>query len=172
MKPGRGRLKGNAFERKVAADICAAFGMPAKQCYRTPLSGGHPYGDTGDLVVGPRLAKRFPYLVECKHRRNWNVEDLFTGSANLCLWLSSVAGRAKQAGRWPLLVVRGNRTLTIAVYAHLRSSALAELAHYAQLQLAPMPGKYLQVWHALEWKTFLRLACPEGSARGNAVGAL
>jgi len=115
VKPGGSRVKGSAFERHVAAMICKAFGVPKSECYRTPLSGGHPYGDTGDLVLGPQLLARWPALVECKHRRGWRVEHLLVPSREMEQWLGRLHSRAIALGRIPVLVVRGNRTAIYAV---------------------------------------------------------
>lgn len=79
-----GRTKGNGFERQVAKMVVTAFacfGVKTKECYRTPLSGGHLHAsqyDPGDLVISKRLRKYFPFKVECKFYRNIRLWPLFT----------------------------------------------------------------------------------------------
>ena len=77
MKAGGGKIKGNAFERKVAAHIVSAFaeyGITKEDCYRTPSSGGHKYAknsDPGDLVISEKLRKLgFRWHVEGKHHKS------------------------------------------------------------------------------------------------------
>ncbi|MDE2101327.1 MAG: hypothetical protein KGL39_29035 [Patescibacteria group bacterium] len=122
MRPGGGRDKGSAFEREVAAAVANAFGVPRTQCYRTPLSGGHPFGDKGDLVIGPALLPRFPYCVECKRVRSFDLTRLmmpWSARAKKKSWLENKfieqAIRQAQSPIRPLLVVRADHQFALAI---------------------------------------------------------
>jgi len=78
MKPGGGRRKGKRFERKVVAIMREAFDLDVKDCYRTPLSGGHfaaSKEDPGDLFLGQvfQMSMPKPLCIECKNSKNFNI---------------------------------------------------------------------------------------------------
>lgn len=80
MRPGGSKSKGNAFERLVATTIrkdLEEFGIDAKDIFRTPGSGGHPYCDDCDLMISDRLLPVIPFVVECKHEKQLTVGGLF-----------------------------------------------------------------------------------------------
>ncbi len=110
--PGR---KGHRFERDVAAMVCAALGLSKDQCYRTPLSGGHGFSakqDPGDLVILPKLLRRFPFVVECKHEKDASVAPFFDDEGDRRKkekeWMDQVISAAENAKvvRNPLLVFK------------------------------------------------------------------
>lgn len=120
MKAGRGREKGSTFERKLAGDIVEVTGCEKRECYRTPLSGGHPFACPSDLQMSERLRKAFPFSLEAKHRKNWRLDQLFTGNKEFESWLiqsSDAASSDNQIGVKvsPLVVVRANFGNTYAV---------------------------------------------------------
>jgi hypothetical protein len=111
----RSRDKGNEHERKVAKLILAAVGPPfcAKDCYRTPLSGGHPHADGGDLCISPALRKIVPFTVESKHDKSWRVYFAFTGNKLMQNWMDQAIRQEndpRAEGRTLLLVMSGNNT--------------------------------------------------------------
>jgi hypothetical protein len=126
MKPGMGRLKGNAFERQAAALIVCAFkdfGITKKDVYRTPGSGGHRYAsktDPGDLVISPKLRKLFPFSTECKSYARVRLAQflypvrLWKKSWKCQKWLlqlrQATEKQSADAGEWliPLLVFKEN----------------------------------------------------------------
>lgn len=105
--------KGHGFERLVAKMVANALGVSAKDCHRTPLSGG--YHVKGDIVVDHTLRKRFPYTVECKHSKSWNIGHLLPVSATMARWLAQAQEQAKVEEQTPLLVLRGHCTPIFAV---------------------------------------------------------
>lgn len=103
--------KGKEFERFVARAVLAdAPGFGKKDCYRTPLSGGHPFGETGDLVISPGLRKFFPFVVECKHRKDWGPGVMFQPRKEERSWILQVLRATRKNDFAPLLVMRGNAT--------------------------------------------------------------
>lgn len=114
----RSRNKGNAFERKVAKLIITAAGegFSNKDCYRTPLSGGHPFAGSSDLVMRKRLRRIAPFCVECKHYKGWKLEHMFRLTSVVKGWHKQVllAVEADRYKRMPLLVVRGYGGLIFA----------------------------------------------------------
>jgi len=93
--------------------IRKTFSAGAKDCYRTPLSGGHH--EKGDIVMGEALRRRFPYLVECKHSKAWTLAHVLPMSKLMNQWLEQTFEEAKIEQRTPLLVLRGNYTTTYVV---------------------------------------------------------
>jgi len=125
MKKGGGRGKGSSFERAVAKMVLKTFpGFSAKDCYRTPLSGGHfaaSKNDPGDLVMSPKLRQLFPFSVECKSYKELPLETfwlpetkrkgLINGWLKQCVKACNGSFDKKQPGDqlYPLLIMKGNR---------------------------------------------------------------
>lgn len=143
------RNKGNAFERKVAADICKAAGVLREECYRRPLSGGHPIAGPSDLVLSNALLKRFPFSVEAKHHKGWTLDETFKMSARVRSWLKQTEDAAVKSRLRPLLVMRGNFTVTACAFL---DDAPEESRQSAFLCL-PRDGK--PAWVVCEWSSFL-----------------
>lgn len=145
------RNKGAAFERDIAHRIRDRFGLTAKDVYRTPLSGGHPFGDAGDLVMSEAAVRAFPFLIECKHVKRWHpglllntpmseLELAYRAQARAALRRS--VGRGK---RWPMVVVMGDRT---AIYCSAPREATLHL---------PLP--FIDTgdgWRTFDFRDFLR----------------
>lgn len=113
----RSKTKGSSFERLVAKRICAAFDVSARECYRTPMSGGHKFAGKADLIIGPKLRKRFPFVVECKHTKIWQPGDMLFPTKHELSWVAQVlTASSRSKGRWPLLVMRGNHTKVFAAF--------------------------------------------------------
>jgi len=61
--------KGKRFERQIVESIRKEFGLTKFQCYRTPVSGGHPYTAKSDVIFYPEeLWKEIGLFIECKFR--------------------------------------------------------------------------------------------------------
>jgi hypothetical protein len=170
MRPGGGRAKGHAFERQVAKLIIKAFarfGIKKVDCYRTPLSGGHRFAckkQPGDLVISARLAKLFPFCVECKNNERWEMWHFVSGLQEDSIeskWLRQAL--AETTGkRHPLLVFKKNNIPAFcALRLHdlhsvplllpmrlLQSKAFLE---FEQDPTADVP----RVWRILEFERFL-----------------
>jgi hypothetical protein len=126
MKKGGGRQKGSKFERdcaKAIIDTFACKGITAEDCYRTPGSGGHRFAkktDPGDLVCSRRLAKLWPYAVECKFYAKVELRWLMQSNVKEGLfsswWAQAVAATPKD--RRALLVFRQNRDEPYAMFAY------------------------------------------------------
>lgn len=123
------RNKGNAFERQVAAlmiEALAPLNPTKKEIYRTPMSGGHPYAQRGDLIIDQRLQPYCPFVVEAKHHKDWwpgvmmgpplrKQEEEWIAQAK-----EATAIAAKQLpGLLPLLVMSGNFTGVYVAGPHL-----------------------------------------------------
>jgi hypothetical protein len=158
-----GRNKGKAFERRIAKDILKAFpNFRPKDCYRTPMSGGHPFADSGDLCVSPALQKLFPFVCECKHYRSFSLRDLLPPTKQFSSWIWQARGAAVKMDRPWLLIVRGNNTPIYAIVGmeHMRARALAKvlqegttvLHHSWWMTLTGPPGRHYLV---ARWPDFL-----------------
>lgn len=125
----RSKQKGSDFERLVAKMVLSAFGkeFTQKDCFRTPMSGGHPFADGGDLVISPRLREVFPFVVECKHDKTWRPDMFFSLTKLVTNWLNQARAEEKDEraeGRSLLLVMRGNNT---DIYCVARLATIAQL---------------------------------------------
>ena len=118
MNKGGGRIKGSHFELETAKAIVKAFndlGITAKDCYRTPGSGGPRFAkktDPGDLVLSPKQREYFPFAIECKFYREISLDSLMTPCVRkgqfLSWWKQAVAATPADAGVHTLLVFRQN----------------------------------------------------------------
>jgi len=106
------KRKGSTFERLVAACILKAAGkqFTKKDCYRTPMSGGHPYAGESDLIISKKLREYFPFVVECKHRKTWTESHVFKMTGDMKEFITQVltAASKDKFSRAPLLIVRGH----------------------------------------------------------------
>ncbi len=129
-KTFRSGAKGHAFENKVAKQIVAELGddfeVTRQDCYRTPLSGGHRFArgkDPGDIVISPRFRILFPFLVECKHDKRFDVHHLFhPAERRKSTWMEdhfinqAVQQVDPSSYNVPLVIVRGNLGDTFVFY--------------------------------------------------------
>jgi len=121
MKPGGGRGKGNAFERKVAQTICKTLGREKSECYRTPSSGGHRYAkksDPGDLVMSADLRRILPFHIECKHYRKVELWHLLPRTRKrswvFFRWIQqAIDATPSGSGLSPMVVFKGNGKMPI-----------------------------------------------------------
>ena len=164
----RSRVKGSTFERKVASMILRAAGsaFAKKDCYRTPMSGGHPHAGESDLVISPKLQTFFPYCVEIKHRKTWRPDRVWRAKADEAEFLNQVidASRRDEFGRKPLVVIRGNAT---EIFAMAKYNSLLKWTPPPQF-----PGRILLFQHrGVWWGMFLFINMLEVLARktGNTV---
>ena len=136
MRKGGGRAKGNGFENKVAKIIVAAFAeyhITQRDCYRTPLSGGHRFAkheDPGDLVISKKLRVIFPFHVECKFYKDvnlrpfWDPQKKWKPSWLPGQWLKQATDACKKSSiGMPMLVFKSNgEQILAAVPLKLRNS--------------------------------------------------
>jgi len=130
MSGRHSREKGANFERLVAKMVTDALGGSRKDCYRTPMSGGHHSAANGDLVVSAAFAERFPFRVECKHHKDWHPGRFFALTKNEEAWLDQ-AEEARTASCAPLLVMRGHAT---PIFVAVRSADIP-----SRVDLTPYP---------------------------------
>ena len=80
-KKTNGKAKGNVFERKIAKIMTEWTGIKFE---RVPASGGlHWKKDNrvyGDIVCND---PDFPFVIECKNREKWKMDNVFKGSAEV-----------------------------------------------------------------------------------------
>jgi len=155
-------VKGALFERMVAKKIHAAAGPQYKKekCFRTPRSGGHHAQGYGDVQVSKRLRRVFPFVVECKHWKDWSVDKLFKDGAQLANFLAQASEGAVRAKKrynltlFPLLVVRGNNTPILCVFpkALLERDGNSKWSGFK----APLPRVMLHGWVACLFDSFLQ----------------
>lgn len=152
----QGRLKGNAFERRVSKVIVAVAGegYSKERCYRTPLSGGHAQYGEGDIQMTKKLGRAFPFAIECKHYKHWHTGHLFKFTKQLRDFLEQAEEGSRKALarfnkiRYPLLVVSGNGTGIYCVFPVLLMRE--------GLRIKPPILKMRHGWAAANFENFLR----------------
>jgi hypothetical protein len=159
----RSKNKGSTFENVISKTVCQYFEAEREECYRTPLSGGHPFGDTGDLVIGTKLFKQFPFVVECKAYQDWKPGVMFSPNVREMGWLNQVSRASAQSPRQglPLLVIKGNFA---GIFACLREGDGLKL--FPKLSMLgnrlyfrrEMPKGGFQRWMMIPWEDFLTVA--------------
>jgi hypothetical protein len=157
----RSRDKGNTFERKVAKEIVAAAGrlFKAKDCYRTPQSGGHRFAGKSDLRISPSLQAILPFCVECKHHKDVRTHHFFEFTAKMTSFHQQVLASAAKEELAPMLVVRGGDKQQ---YASMPIEAARAWAHGLEFDGSDMkPVLHYQAegkhWIAIQWANFLKL---------------
>ena len=122
MRKGGAKAKGSSFENKTAKQILKAAGnqFTRTDCYRTPISGGHPFASKNhpsDLVLSKKLRKVFPFSVECKHYKKLELQHFFTRQGDFLKWIDQ-AMKATENSRVavePMIVFRWNLSRTYCI---------------------------------------------------------
>lgn len=139
------RVKGSSYERKIALGLMGWFGGVWK---RTPLSGGwskgSDYGVSGDLVC----TLKNPFHIECKHREQWQLDDLITGTrargtCSLMDWWEQACREAPRSPKkkWPILIFHRNRG---GHFVMLREEHFARLDKGGTAQFIPAMRFYME----------------------------
>lgn len=108
-KVGRhSKTKGSNYELAIAKILTAWWGAPF---HRVPASGGLHWNASmnvsGDIITIPEAG--FPFVVECKKREEWTLENAFLNNKEIKLWWSQVVGDARETGKIPMLIFSRNR---------------------------------------------------------------
>lgn len=91
-----GRKKGKRFERQVVKLMREAFELGVKDCYRTPLSGGHfaaSKEDPGDIFLGQEFQRSMPrpLCIECKNAKNFEISRFWSRDIENMSWAETKA---------------------------------------------------------------------------------
>ena len=73
-------------------------GLDAKDCYRTPMSGGHKHAGQGDLQISKRMRRLFPFLVECKFYKKIPLMQILSSGPTAILsgWINQARRSEKR----------------------------------------------------------------------------
>lgn len=154
-----GRRKGSGFERDVAALILKHAGnkFSKKDCYRTPLSGGHRFAretDPGDLMMSPALTKRFRFTVECKRYKEIRYEHFISpipaSSWQEFAWLKQAID-ATTTGHSTMLVMQANRGEIFCVIPYDIWDDFDTSANWSEFVYA------MRGWVLIHFETFLKV---------------
>jgi len=112
------KRKGSKFQRVIAKELGIWWNNDPKSFHSTPSSGGLRWKTdvaktAGDIVT----SEDFPWVVECKNRESWHLEDLFKVPPNKSkVWefwrqLTHDVSRLKEAGtnKARMLILKRNR---------------------------------------------------------------
>lgn len=158
MGAKRPHKKGSDFERKIAKQIREAFaplGFHDEDCRRTPLSGGHPFGEKTDLILSDPMLEYFPFAVEMKFHASWNCHRVIENQQREWDWIEKTrsscsvsirqrveALRRKRITFYPLLIMKGNFT---KVYGALPAKTFESL-----FGNSPLDCPKIFFWHLAE----------------------
>lgn len=154
------KAKGAGFERVLVKDIIKVFKLTNKRdCYRTPLSGGHHANrQAADIFISPEFQPRFPWVVEAKHWRAFHVGKFLslTGEQTKCF--TQVTDTAERANNDPMVKGLHYRPVLV-VKANFAEPYAAFPAQYITEAVWYTPHVYFSVlgyeWVAVAWATFL-----------------
>jgi len=138
MKPGQGKNKGSNFEREVGRYISLwlSNGERDDLASRTECSGGKftatGKGSPGDLNSSHPICYPFfeAVLVECKCWASLGLYDFLMGRGELLLALKKTVEQAEKIQKYPLMVVRQNRSHDLFIGPPLPCFESLPVAHY------------------------------------------
>lgn len=110
----KSKRKGASFELETAKLLGKWWGF---DFHRVPASGGLHWKGSNNVVgdiVAP-LEADFPFVVECKKREEWTLENLFLNNKDIKNWWGQVVGDAKESNKIPMLVFTRNRAKTFVM---------------------------------------------------------
>lgn len=129
MRPGGGKAKGSAYERRVCKDLSLwlSNGKRDDLLWRSAMSGGRATigggkglkraAQAGDISGVDDAGIRFTteFYVECKHLRDLQIDKfVICGTGVLSdVWLDA-ARKAKRVDKFPIVIAKQNRLPTIA----------------------------------------------------------
>lgn len=154
--------KGAGFERVLVKDIVRVFGLTNKRdCYRTPLSGGHHANrQAADLFISAEFQPRFPWVVEAKHWRAFRVGNFLSLKTTETACFTQVVETAERANNDPIVKGLHYRPVLV-VKANFAEPYAAFPAEYITETVWYTPHVYFTVlgyeWVAIAWETFLQL---------------
>jgi len=119
MRKGKGKNKGNAFERLVSNALDAWWKVPKGTFWRSKISGGS--NEPGDIT--PRVLEvddkplQWPFVIECKHYKEIKFSQLLNASklkegGQIVKWWKQLTDDYESTGytKIRLLIFRGNNT--------------------------------------------------------------
>lgn len=101
------KSKGSSFELKIATSLGQWWGA---KFHRVPASGGLHWGSSmnvgGDVIAPPEAG--FPFVVECKKREGWTLEQIMNNKGPHKTWWQQVCGDAEETKKVPMLIFAKN----------------------------------------------------------------
>lgn len=156
-----GREKGNTFERLLVHHIRNAFQCDPKECFRTPLSGGHmQYQTRADITLSERMQRLFPFALEAKKWKDFHPGRFLKPDKTHVACFKQAFKNAKPEVS-PLLVVRANFW---PIWAAAPSQATQGDPRFSvsELESDGVPFMCFTIakrqWVAMPWENFLSLA--------------
>jgi hypothetical protein len=139
-KRGAPSKQWKVFEKNVSDKLGVWFCGDADAFKRSPCSGGFAtrHKEVADRLSGDvypaakDVDEDWPFVVECKYRKVWSLENLLTGAAagnemsDIMMWWAQCKRDAENGGRHPLLI--WYRPGTKYTFAALSEDTLNSLA--------------------------------------------
>ena len=124
----RSKHKGANYERTIAKIMTSWWGA---EFTKVPASGGlHWHASMnayGDIITIPEA--NFPFVVECKKREEWTLDNLFLNNKEIKLWWQQVVGDAETSGKVPMLIFSRNRAETYVMIPYNQTFLDNYVAH-------------------------------------------
>tara|TARA_Y100000310_G_C20438469_1_gene694888 strand:+ start:83 stop:610 length:528 start_codon:yes stop_codon:yes gene_type:complete len=123
MQPGKSKEKGNRFERKIAKELGEWYYNDKNALIRSPSSGAlatirnFTTPVAGDIYQIKYVTTEFPFCVELKHHKDFNIEHLLFPRKSSRLWKAweQCKRDANAVHKIPLLIYKQNYGTQIAV---------------------------------------------------------
>ncbi len=115
MRPGGGRTKGHAFEKKIARELGLWWCNDRDAFWRVLGSGGAAHASPGkdwqpgDIVPVKRMDRELRVCIECKKTESWFFEEVFKVGKKSELMKHWKQCLDERAGRDPWLIITRNR---------------------------------------------------------------
>lgn len=151
MRPGGGKPKGGAYERKIIKIIAKHFikaghKISISDCYRTKNSGGS--NEKGDLQFSSEMCKLFNWCVECKFYKEFKFEQLLyhydkmKKSWKFKAWWEQLTEEVKVSKKRGLLVFRWNKGIDLCAVerAQLTSEEYKQVAKLSKIEIKTAGG--------------------------------
>jgi len=155
------RSKGAGYERFLVNRIRKVMGFSNRECYRTPMSGGHyALRNCSDITFTANVHLQWPWVVEAKHWKQFRAGNFLalTKEELKCFkQVTDTAARANVEPEVPGLVYRP----LLVIKANFRDSYAAFDADYITEAVWYTPHVYFEVhrkpWVAIELEIFLEM---------------
>ena len=141
MKKGCGKVKGGAYERKVARQLGKWYYNDPNALYRTAGSGSratirsgvglHP----GDIAPCKPGLPRFPFAVECKHGYNWTFDQALKSPKTWLpvTWWEKLSAQALNLAV-PLLIMRRTGGLEYVMMSRAAYTEIGGAVGYSEFR--------------------------------------
>lgn len=138
MRRGGGKEKGSVFERQIAKEFGELYYKDTSALLRNFNSGGLATMRTGaglpagDIIQVKYMDKPFPFSVECKHHKEFKIQNLIferKNSKEMKAWKQCLRD-AETVNKIPMLVFKENYGDVVLCFRAPKVRALEYMWHH------------------------------------------